>query len=80
MRMRDFGSVEILTHGQLKKLTDELQGAESPYVFMERIFLNRHVPDSYRHDNPGLMGLLDYVYDHYHPVTYGKYLVAMKRN
>jgi hypothetical protein len=79
LRMRNFGAAEIFTHGQLKKLIGQLQGAPSPYVFMERIFLNRNVPAEYYHDNPGLMGLLDYVNNHYQPYRYGKFLVALKR-
>jgi len=79
MRMRNFGTAEIYTHGQLKMLIDQLQGAGSPYVFMERIFLDRHFPKQYAYDNPGLIGLLSYVNDHYQPYAYGKFLVAMKR-
>jgi len=79
LRMRNFGTVDIFTHGQLKRLIDQLRGASSPYVFMERIFLNRHFPNPYAYDNPGLTGLLNYVNSHYQPYSYGKYLVALKR-
>jgi len=78
MSMRNFGTIEIFTHGQLQKLIDQLQEAKSPYVFMERVFLNRHFPDQYAYDNPGLIGLLDYVNSHYESYAYGKYLVALK--
>lgn len=80
MRMRNFGDVEIFTLGRLNKLIGQLKGSPSAYVFMERIFLNRHFPSRYAYDNPGLIGLLDYVNSHYQPYRYGKYLVALKRS
>ena len=79
LRMRNFPSDEILTTVQLGKLIGQVRQSSSPYVFMERIFLNQHVPSQYADDRPGLMGLLGYVNSHYHPYAYGKYLVAMER-
>ena len=46
---------------------------------MERIFLNRHIPEKDAFQAPGLVRLLNYVNDHYYPYRYGKYLVALKR-
>ena len=79
MRMRNFGTMEIFSHGQLAKLTDQLEFAKPPFVFVERILLNRDVPSNYSYENPALMGLLDYVFRHYRPYSYGKYLAALKR-
>jgi len=79
LRMRMFHDVLFYTHTQLAKTIGSLEQRKPPHIFMERIFLNRAVPASYFYDDPGLMGLLGYVDEHYEPVDTGFYIVAMKR-
>ena len=79
MRMRDFPLTSLWTAGRLKVNLRQLEEQKPPYVFMERIFLNRPVPQAYLYDSPGLMDVLNYINDGYEPVAYGRYLVAMKR-
>lgn len=79
LRMRMFHDVLFYTHTQLAKTIDSLEQHRPPYIFMERIFLNRVVPSSYFYDIPGFIGLLEYIDEHYEPVDTGFYLVALKR-
>ena len=80
LRMRNFGSLDIWTKKEMNRLIGQLESARPMYVFMERIFLANPTPAQYTAYDPALMGVLDYVKSHYQPYTYGKYLVAMKRN
>ena len=79
LRMRMFHVSLLNTYSELKKTVGQLESTEPPYVFMERIYLNTRVPDTYYYDTPGLMGVLAYIHEHYEPVEVGEYLVAMKR-
>lgn len=79
MRMRNFVVTHLYTVDHLKKTLLQLEEQKPEYIFMERIFLNRSVPQAYLYDSPGLMEVLNYANDLYEPSAYGKYLVAMKR-
>lgn len=79
MRMRNFVVTHLYTVDHLKKTIAQLDEHKPEYVFMERIFLNRRIPQAYLYDSPGLLDVLNYFNEGYEPVAYGKYLVAMKR-
>lgn len=79
MKMRIFHITHLNTTGELKRLIDQLETQQPPYIFMERIYLTKEVPQSYYYDTPGLMAILEYVHQKYTPTEVGKYLVAMKR-
>lgn len=79
MRMRNFVVTHLYTVDHLKRTLAQLEDNKPEYVFMERIFLNRTIPQAYIYDSPGLLDVLNYINDGYEPVSYGKYLVAMKR-
>lgn len=79
MSMRLFPVTSLYTVNHLKKTIDQLESAKPEYIFMERIFLQRAVPQEYEYTNPGLMPLLNYVFEHYTPAEKGKFLVAMKK-
>lgn len=79
LRMRSFGSSDIWTTKELKKLTDQMDDLRPPYIFMERVFLQDPTPAQRAAYDPAIMGLVDHVKGYYQPYAYGKYLVAMKR-
>ncbi len=79
LRMRMFVVNSVYTTDQLKKTLDQLENAKPEYVFIEKIFLNKSIPQAYVHDSPGFIPVLDYVHRNYEPSAYGKYLAAMKR-
>lgn len=80
LRMRMFVVNSVYTTDQLKKTIDQLETAKPEYVFIEKIFLNKSIPQAYVHDSPGFIPVLDYVHRNYEPYAYGRYLAAMKRN
>ncbi len=80
MHARTFPTFEIMNQKHLDKYISQLENAVSPYLFMERIYLNQDVPSRYWQNNEGLMRLLSYVRQHYSVIRQGKYLVALKRN
>ncbi len=78
MRMRIFPVSSIPSQEHLNVTLGQL-GEAPPYLFMERIFLDRkNVPAAYYHDSPELMKIVNYIFEHYEPVEAGKFLVAMK--
>ncbi len=79
LRMRNFVVGFFHSPDYLKVTLGQLQDKKPEYVFMERIFLTRDIPPAYYYDSAEIMKVLTYVYDHYVPAEYGKYLVAMKR-
>jgi hypothetical protein len=79
MHMRMFPVTSMYTVKHFKKTIGQLEGARPEYIFLERIFLERNVPQAYYENDPALMALLDYVFKNYAPAAQGKYLVAMKR-
>jgi hypothetical protein len=79
MHMRMFPVSSMYTINHLKKTIGQIESAKPEYVFMERIFLNRNVPQAYYENDPAFMALLNYIFEHYTPTEIGKFLVAMKR-
>jgi hypothetical protein len=57
----------------------EFEERRPEYVFMEKVFLQDHLPASYVEGNARILAVVDYVKSHYQPVEQGQYLVAMKR-
>lgn len=80
MPMRNFVRTSIYTTDQLKKTINKIQTARPPYIFMEKIFLQRPVPDYFYGQYSSFMYLRDYVLSNYKPMEEGRYLVALKRN
>ncbi len=78
MHSRMFPNTGMYTTTALKKVISQLEQEKPEYIFMERLYLNREVPQYYYYFTPALLSLLDYVHQHYEPFSYGKYLVAMK--
>jgi hypothetical protein len=79
MDMRTFPVSSLYTVGHLTKTIGQLEGAKPPYIFMERIFLNREAPAQYFYNDPAFMEILKYVHTYYSEESVGKYLAAMKR-
>ncbi len=79
MHMRTYPLECVHSAGYLKKMMDQMKDGRPPYIFMERVFLQTEVPPSYKDDYTRLLEIVGYIRAHYEPVSYGKYLVAMKR-
>ena len=78
-RMRNFVITFIYTKNNMDREIGRLETLKPAYLFMEKIFLNRQVPQAYMHDSQDLVTLLGYIWSRYEPAEYGEYLVAMKR-
>jgi len=57
----------------------ELEDRRPEYVFMEKVFLENVVPESYRELNERVLVVVDYVKTHYRAFKAGQYIMAMKR-
>ncbi len=79
MYMRTFPVSSMYTVKHSAKIIHQLEEAKPEYIFVERIFLERNVPQAYYENDPAFMALLDYVLKHYESVQTGKFLAAMKR-
>ncbi len=79
LRMRIFVTTHLFTKSRLEKTIAQLEAGPTPYIFMEKIFLNRNVPQAYYWDSVDFMALLDYIFVRYEPYKEGQYLVALKR-
>ncbi len=78
MAMRSFVRTSIYTTDQFNKTIQHLESAKPAYVFMERIFLTRPVPEYFYGQYSSFMYLTDYILKNYEPAQQGKYLVALK--
>lgn len=78
MRMRLFEVTHMWTTTQAMDTIRQLEDAQPPYVFMERVYLSKVISAAYLYDMPAVCALDKYVLLHYEPYAYGKYLVAMK--
>lgn len=81
MRMRTWmGSCgTILTKDNVLKIIRQLESANPPFIFMERIFLTPEVPAWYGYQFEDFIDILRYVLARYEPGEVGQYLVVMKR-
>lgn len=79
LRMRIFVTTHMFTKLRLHKTVEQLETDKTPFIFMERIFLNRTVPRAYYWDSIDMMEFLSYIFDKYQPYQTGEFLVAMKR-
>lgn len=79
MRMRNFIPTQLFSYGQLQKTIDQLEQEKPPYLFMEKVFLTRQVPQAYFFDYEDFIGLIRYIDLRYEAGPTGQYLVAMKR-
>lgn len=79
MTMRSLAKTSIYTIDQLRKTIDTLEQDRPPYVFMEKIFMVRPLPDYFYQEYASFLLLTDYILKHYEPVEGVRYLVALKR-
>ncbi len=79
MTMRALAKTSIYTTGQLQKTINALEHDRPPYIFMEKMFTVRPLPDYFYREYTSFLLLTDYVLKNYEPVDGGQYLVAMKR-
>ncbi len=79
LTMRTFPQTVMLSKPSMQRTLNDLKQYKPPYIFMEKIFLNRDVPAHYHVDLQELMAVLDFVNTQYEPHQAGQYLVAMKR-
>ena len=79
MKMRMFGFSILWTTDQLAVIMKQLEESKPTYVFIERIFLTRQVPQIYLDIFPEELHILNYLDKNYKPYQVGKYLAALKR-
>ena len=79
MTMRALAKTSIYTTGQLRKTINALERDRPSYIFMEKMFTVRPLPDYFYQEYTSFLLLTDYVLKNYEPVDGGQYLVAMKR-
>jgi hypothetical protein len=79
MRMRMFGFSILWSSDQLAQIMAQLEKSKPDYVFMEKVFLARQVPQTYLYLFPEELVILSYLDKNYKPYQFGKYLVALKR-
>ena len=77
--MRSLAKTSIYTAGQLRKTIDALERDRPAYIFMEKMFTVRPLPDYFYREYSSFLLLTDHVLKNYEPVDAGQYLVAMKR-
>ncbi len=80
MTMPALAKTSIYTKGQMKKTLDALERDRPEYIFMEKMFTVRPLPDYFYREYTAFLLLTDYVLKHYQPVDGGQYLVALKRH
>jgi hypothetical protein len=78
LHMRLFEVTHMWTTTQLNDTIKQLEDKKPAFVFMERVYMAREIPESFLYDMPSVCMLDNYVRQHYEPYAVGKYLVAMK--
>lgn len=78
LKSRTLVRISIYTTGQLNATLAKLAQDRPPYIFMEKIFLSRPLPQYFYYYYSSMLFLTDYILEHYTPVAAGQYLVALK--
>ena len=79
-RMRNFTVTLLYSVDNFRREAKLLETYKPKFVFLEKIYLTKDLPASYRYDSQDLMTLLDYVFEKYEPYQEGEFLVALKRH
>ncbi len=78
-RMRIFVVTHLYTVDNLQRTLSQLEAEKPEYIFLERIFLAKQIPQAYLYDSMNLTMLLEYVFAHYEHFKDGEFLAALKR-
>lgn len=79
MRMRAWPGDSAHSPNFLKDTLRQLEVSRPPYIFVEKVFIQDKIPESYAQSNPNIFALVNYIRSHYTPAAQGRYLAAMKR-
>ena len=79
MRARTFPENELYTQENLSKTIEQLASLRPQYVFVQKVLLTKHLPQSYYFQYSGIIQIMQYLWQNYVPYQEGKYLVALKR-
>ncbi len=75
----DFGGTDLITQERLDKTIRQLDTEKPGLVFIEKKLFAAEIPSVYYAHYQDLFQIVQYLRQHYTPVTKGKYLLALKR-
>jgi hypothetical protein len=79
MTMRSLARASIYTQTQMQKTINALEKDKPEYIFIEKLFCARPLPDYIYQEYASLLLLTDYVLKNYEAKDQGKFLLALKR-
>ncbi len=78
LRSRTLVRSSIYTKDQLTKVLEKLDRDKPPYIFVERVLLQRPLPEVFYFYYSSMLYLVDHVMANYEVAQQGKYIVAMR--
>jgi hypothetical protein len=79
MDQLDFGGTDLITWERLQKVLRQMEEEKPPLVFVEKKLYAAEIPAIYYTHYQDLFLIVQYLREHYVPVTKGKYLLALRR-
>ncbi len=80
MGLRNYPADAAHSPNFLAECLGQLKLQKPRYIFMEKVFLQDKIPQTYLENNANIVGIVKFIKEHYSAAVEGEYLVAMQRN